>query len=81
MLGIIASNFLKLGNSLTIVEKYAATVVHIETHCFPQFVENSRSNSDACSISISSKKTHLLNKKGIDNSTENMSRIMDDHEN
>ena len=27
------------------------------------------------------KKTHLLNKKGIDNSTENMSRIMDDHEN
>ena len=56
MLGIIASNFLKLGNGWTIVEKNAATVVYVETHSFPQFVENTRSNSNACSISISSKK-------------------------
>ena len=65
----------------TIVEKYAATVVHVETQSFPQIVENSRSHSDACIISISSKKTHPLNKKGIDNSTKNMSGIMDDHQN
>ena len=34
MLGIIASNFLKIGNGWTIVEKYATTVVDVGTHFF-----------------------------------------------
>ena len=34
MLEIIASNFLKIGNGWTIVEKYANTVVYVETHFY-----------------------------------------------
>ena len=45
MLGIITSNFLNIGNAWGIVVKYAATVVYVETHFFPQFLENSRSHS------------------------------------
>ena len=51
VLGIIARNFLKIGNGWAIVEKYATTVVYVE------------------------------NGKGIDESTENMSGITDDHQN
>ena len=35
MLGIIASNFLKIGNGWAIVVKYATTVVYVGTHFFP----------------------------------------------
>ena len=56
MLGIITSNFLKIGNGWTIVEKYAPTVVSIGAHFFPQFLENYRSHSKACNTLISSKK-------------------------
>ena len=55
MLGIIASNFLKIGNGWAIVVKYVATVVYVGTHFFPQFLENSRSHSNAYNL-ISSKK-------------------------
>ena len=55
MLGIIASNFLKIGNGWATVEKYAPTVVFVEAHFFPQFLENFRSHSNACSSLISSK--------------------------
>ena len=54
MLGIIASNFLKIGNGWTIVVKYATTVVYVGTHFFQQFLENSRSHSNAYNL-ISSK--------------------------
>ena len=47
MLGIIASNFLKIGNGWAIVVKYATTVVYVGTHFFPQFLEKSRSHSNA----------------------------------
>ena len=56
MLGIIASDFLKIGNGWDIVEKYAITVVYVGTHLFPKFQEYSRSHSNACSSLISSKK-------------------------
>ena len=46
MLGIIASNFLKIGNGWAIVVKYATTVVYVETQFFPQLLENSRSHSN-----------------------------------
>ena len=82
MQGIIASNFLKIGNGWVIVEKYAPTVVLVEAHCFPQRLENFRSHSNASSTLIFSKKnTHLSNMKRIDNSTENISGIADDHQN
>ena len=58
MLGIIASNFLKTGNGWTVVEKYATVVVYVGIQFFPQFLENSRSHSNACNTLISSKKTH-----------------------
>ena len=75
MLGIIASNFLIIWNGWAIVVKYATTVVYIETHFFPQFLENSRSQNNACNNVISSKNTHWLNGKGIYDCTENMSGI------
>ena len=55
MLGIIPSNFLKLGNGWAIVVQYATTVVYVGTHFFPQFLENPRSHSNAYKL-ISSKK-------------------------
>ena len=54
MLGIIASNFLKIGNGWAIVVKYATTVVYVGTHFFPQFLEKSRSHSNVYNL-ISSK--------------------------
>ena len=35
MLGIVASNFLKIGNGWIVGEKYATTVVYVEIHFFP----------------------------------------------
>ena len=55
MLGIIASNLLKIGNGWAIVVKYVTTVVYVGTHFFPPFLENSRSHSKAYNL-ISSKK-------------------------
>ena len=55
MLGIITSNFLKLGNGWAIVIKYATTIVYVGAHSFPQFLENSRSHNNAYNL-ISSKK-------------------------
>ena len=83
MLGIIVSNFRKIGNGWTIVEKYAPNVVLVGAHFFPQFLENVRSHSNASSTLIFSEKkdTHLLNLKKIDNSTENMSGITNGHQN
>ena len=52
MLGI---NFLKIGNGWAIVVKYATTVVYVGTHFFPEFLENSRSHSNAYNNIISSK--------------------------
>ena len=46
MLGIIASNLLKIGNGWAIVVKYATTVVYVGTQLFPQLLENSRSHSN-----------------------------------
>ena len=54
MLGIIASNFLKIGNGWAIVAKYATTVVYVGTHFFQQFLENSGSHSNVYNL-ISSK--------------------------
>ena len=59
MLGIIASNFLKIGNGWATVEKYAPTVVLVGAHVFPQFLGNFRSHSNASSTSIFSKKTRI----------------------
>ena len=56
MFGIIASNFLKIETGWTVVEKYVNTVVYVETHFFPQFLENTRSHSNACNTLISSRK-------------------------
>ena len=56
ILGIIASNFLKIGNGWTIVEKCAPTVVSVGAHFSPQFLENCRSHSNVCNTLISSKK-------------------------
>ena len=66
---------------LSIVEKYAPTVVFVGAHYFPQFLENFRSRSNACSTLIHRKNAHLLNLKRIDNFTENISGITDDHQN
>ena len=57
------------------------TVAFVGTHFSPQFPENSRSQSNACNTLISSKKNmQLLNGKGNNNSTENLSGITDDHQ-
>ena len=56
MLGIIASNFLNGENGWAVVVKYATTVVHVGTHFFPQFLQNSRSHSNVCNNVISSEK-------------------------
>ena len=45
MLGIIARNFLKIGNGWAIVEKHPETLAYVGTHFFPQFLENSRSHT------------------------------------
>ena len=55
MMGIIASNFLRIGNGSAIVVQYATTVVYVETHILSQFLENSRSHSNSYNL-ISSKK-------------------------
>ena len=55
ILGIIVSNFLKIGKGWAIAVKYATTVVYLGTHFFPQFLENSRSHSIAYNV-VSSKK-------------------------
>ena len=82
MLGIIASNFLKKENGRAVVVKYATTVVYVGTPFFPQFLEKiSQSHSNAWNNFISSKNTQQLIRKGIDDSTENMSGITDDHQN
>ena len=57
MLGIIAGNFLNIGNSWAVVVIYATTVVYVGTHFFPQILENSRSHSNADNSLIFSKKT------------------------
>ena len=77
-LWVITSNFLKIKNGWAVVVKYATTVVYVGTHCFPQFLENSRSHSNAYNNVISS---HLLNGKGIVDSTENLPGITDGHQN
>ena len=46
VVGIIAGNFLKIGNGWAIVVQYATTAVYVGTHFFPQFLENSRSHSN-----------------------------------
>ena len=56
MLQVIANNFLKIGNSWAIVKKYAPNAVFVGAHFFPQFLENVRFRSYACSTFISSKK-------------------------
>ena len=61
--------------------KYATTVVYVGTHFFPQFLENSRSHSNAYNNLTSSKNTHQLNRKGIDDTTKNISGITDGHQN
>ena len=77
MLRIIAINFLKIGNGSAIVQKHAATLVYVGTHFFPQFLETSRSRTIVMHVvpSFPRKNTHLLNGKGIDDSTENLSVI------
>ena len=56
MLGIIASNFLKIKSGWAIVVGFATTAVYIGTHFLPQFLENSRSHSNVYNNLISSKK-------------------------
>ena len=55
MLGIIASNFLKIENGWAMVIKYATAVVYVGAPFFLQSLENSRSHSNAYNL-ISSKK-------------------------
>ena len=70
MLRIIASNFLMIENyGWAIIVKYTTTVVYVGTHFFPQFLENSRSRSNAYNNLISSKNSHQLNETVIDDST------------
>ena len=73
--------FLKIGNSWAIVVKYATTVVYVGTHFFPQFLENSRSHSNAYNNVISSEKHAPIKWERIDDSTENLSGITDGHQN
>ena len=64
------------------MEKYATAVVYEGTHFFPQLQGNSRSHSNARNTLISSKKhASIKNGKEIDNSTKNLSRITDGHQN
>ena len=56
-----------------IVDKYAATVVCVRTYFFPQFLETSRSHSNAWHAQ--------LNGKVNDDSTENMPGITNGHQN
>ena len=80
MLWIIASNFLKVGNSWAIVVKYTATVVYVGTHIFPQFLGNSRSHSNAYNLIFS--KNHASVKWERDWwSMGNMSGITNGHQN
>ena len=72
--------FLKIKNGWTVIKKYATTLVYVGTHFFPQFLENPRPHFNACNITLS-KKTRLLNEKGIENSIENLSGITDGHHN
>ena len=53
-LWVIASNFLKIRNGWAIVVKYATTIVYVGTHFFHQFLETSRSHSNAYNNVISS---------------------------
>ena len=39
MLGIIASNFLKIANGPVLVKKYAITEIYAGTHFFPHYLE------------------------------------------
>ena len=61
--------------------KYATAVVYVGTHFFPQFLQNSRSHSNAYNNVIPPKSMHLLNGKGIDDSPENLPGITDGHHN
>ena len=61
--------------------KYATTVVYVGTHFFPQFLENSRSHSNAYNNVISSEKHAPIKWERIDDSTENLSGITDGHQN
>ena len=81
MLRIIASNFLKIRNGCSVVDKYAATVVYVGAHLFPQFLEKSRSSSNSCNTLISSKKHYLFNEGEIDNCTKNLFGITDANQN
>ena len=78
MLGIIASNFLKIGNSWAIGEKYATIVIYVATHFLPQFLGNSRSHSNAL---ISSKKHAPIIWERDWRFYGKMSGITDDHQN
>ena len=49
------------------------------THFFPQFLENSRSHSNAYNL-VPRKNTHQLNGKGTGDSTENVPGITDGHQ-
>ena len=73
MLGIIASNLLKITNAWVIVVKYATTVVYVGPHFFPQILEKSRSHSNAWHAQ--------LNGKRIDDSTENIPGTTNSHRN
>ena len=55
-LGVIASNFLKIRNDWAVVMKYATAVVYVGTHFFRQFLQNSRSHSNAYNNVISLEK-------------------------
>ena len=82
MLGIIASNFLKIKNGWTVVQKYTTSIVYLGTHFFPQFLEKYIPHFNECNILISLKEiTHPLNGKEIDNSMENLSDITNGHQN
>ena len=81
ILGIIVSNFLKIEKGWAIFVKYATIVVYVGPYFFRQFLENSRSHRNAYNNLISSKNTHQLNGKGIDDSTEYMFDVTDGHQN
>ena len=55
-LWVIASNVLKIRNDWAVVGKYATAIVYVGTHFFPQFLQNSRSHSNAYNNVISSEK-------------------------
>ena len=80
MVGIIASNFVKIGNGWTIVIQYATTAVYVGTHFFLQLLENSRSHSNTYNL-ISYKKYAQVELAGIDDSRENMPGITNSHQN